>query len=155
MKEIKNNISILPAVNNISLNEFLILYKDAFPNGHLSKYSFKQYMDLFPALFLIAKLETKPIAYIIGGLSNNNDGWILSIGVSQNYRGVGIGKILLLEIINRLKKYHSNKIFLTVSIENTTAINLFQNVGFYIGKNKTNYYEDGILKYLGVYKSQE
>ena len=152
MKAIKNNFSILPAIDNISLNDFLILYREAFPDGHLSKYSFKQYMDLFPSLFLIAKFETNPAAYIIGGFSNNNEGWILSVGTSPIHRGKGIAKILLLEIVRKFKKQNINKILLTVSTNNTSAINLFQNVGFKIEANKIDYYEDGVLKYIGVYE---
>lgn len=67
---------------------------------------------------------------------------ILSFGVLPTYQRKGIGRQLLDELL----KHANYPIFLEVSIENKTAIHLYQSKGFEIMATRPNYYDKPDLK---------
>lgn len=52
------------------------------------------------------------------------------IGVLPTHRGKGLGRVLLLESINRIKPKNQQTVWLTVSTGNTPAYKLYSNLGF-------------------------
>jgi ribosomal protein S18 acetylase RimI-like enzyme len=139
-------------VSQSSLNPaaFFQLYAEAFENGQLTIYAFRQYKDLFPSLFLVAHHDKTPIGYIVGGVGEDRTGWILSIGVVQRFRKESVAATMLNELLQRFVKMNVMSVSLTVSENNQAAIQLFERSGFFIQGPPTDYYADGGTKLVGV-----
>ncbi|MGI5881342.1 MAG: ribosomal protein S18-alanine N-acetyltransferase [Syntrophomonadaceae bacterium] len=80
---------------------------------------------------------------------------INKIAVRPEFRGMGLGKLLLDDVLRRINSdLEVAVITLEVRVSNQTAINLYKEVGFEIDHRKTAYYSDGedayyMLKVLG------
>ncbi|BDU51353.1 GNAT family N-acetyltransferase [Haliovirga abyssi] len=60
----------------------------------------------------------------------NNEAYIFSLAILDEFKGKGYGNYLLKNTIEELKKYKINKLSLTVSEKNIIAINLYKKFGF-------------------------
>ncbi len=93
----------------------------------------KKYFDLSEPILedasYILFLEKNIIGFSI--IKAHNDETILnSIGIIPKYRNKGLTKLLLLYSLNRLKEKGVKKTLLDVTIENTSAYNLYSGIGF-------------------------
>lgn len=73
---------------------------------------------------------------------------ILTIAVSPNYQGQGFGKSLFESAKEKLPTFGINKIFLEVSVKNTSAQKFYISLGFTEFSTRKDYYapgEDAIL----------
>ncbi|MGG7213793.1 GNAT family N-acetyltransferase [Clostridium nigeriense] len=61
---------------------------------------------------------------------NRNMYTIVNFGIVTNYRGLGLSKILLSEIINKARGYGIKELYIRVDPDNTKAINLYKRIGF-------------------------
>lgn len=79
-----------------------------------------------------------------------NEIHLLGIGVSINYRKLEIGKELLTEVLRYFNESIYTKILLEVRESNTSAIKLYESMGFVRYGIRRNYYknEDGLLYFL-------
>lgn len=75
-----------------------------------------------------------PVAY--GHLDSENDVIWLGIAVIENYRGMGLGKLMLNLLLTDAKLKNINKIKLSVDNDNIPAIQLYQQIGFTITQKK-------------------
>lgn len=92
--------------------------------------------------YYIALVDGKRAGYIGSWLTMPN-AEILNLFVSEDYRGLGIGQMLMDEVILICEKYEIENITLEVRESNDTAISLYEKLGFYKGAVRKNYYEDG------------
>jgi len=77
-------------------------------------------------------------------------GSVLSFFVENDYRGKGIGKILLKKVISIAKNCEIEQLILTVVAKNTDAIHLYEGMGFTVmGLEKK------ALKYENVYYDEK
>ena len=67
---------------------------------------------------------------------------IISIGVRRDYRRIGIGKLLLLSLIEMAINNSNSIVTLEVRKSNLVAITLYQKLGFEIVGTRKNYYSD-------------
>lgn len=77
-----------------------------------------------------------------GHIDQEDDKDWLGIFISENYRGRGLGKIIMYDLISK-----SDIIYLSVDSDNDNAINLYKKMGFLECKKETKYY-------LMVYKNK-
>ncbi len=79
-------------------------------------------------------MEKRKLAGIVWAkrseLERERDNWEISIGVIKEQRGKGVGKTLLLKIIEEVKRRSPNKIFIDVFKQNKIAFALYKKVGF-------------------------
>ncbi|MGG7059772.1 GNAT family N-acetyltransferase [Clostridium tertium] len=61
---------------------------------------------------------------------NRNMYTIVNFGIVTKYRGLGLSKILLSEIINKARGYGIKELYIRVDPDNTKAINLYKRIGF-------------------------
>jgi len=59
-----------------------------------------------------------------------NEGSIFGLGILPEYRGLGLGRKLLLESIRQLSELNASSIMLQVESENSNALNLYKSCGF-------------------------
>jgi len=115
----------------------LTSFKDPYPAQIL--------LDIYNlgAGFLVAQQDNIIVGYIIFWIRFETEGHIISIAVDKNFRRQGIGSQLVETTLQIFKKYNVSNIQLEVRVENKSAREFYQDLGF-IEKNFTpQYYEDG------------
>ncbi|MCS7145126.1 MAG: ribosomal protein S18-alanine N-acetyltransferase [Nitrososphaerota archaeon] len=129
-------------------------------------YSYSFFYSLFksnPESFLVAEVDGKITGYVMSRVewgSSKMDtlrlrklGHIVSIAVLPEYRGRGIGRALMREVLNALRNvYGCDEVYLEVRVTNTQAINLYHSLGFKVTKVAKSYYVDGEDAYVMAIK---
>lgn len=116
-------------------------FERPYPSSYLETLAY-----LSPETFLVVSLNDCIVGYSTSVL-RGSEGHVISIAVHPNYRGIGIGKRLLIENIKRLKDLGAKRVILEVKIDNFQALKLYQKLGFKIVKTLKNYYWDGADAY--------
>ena len=125
---------------------------------HYSDYFFESILRELPEAFIIAELNAKIAGYIMCkiefGFSNFRKlgfvkkGHVVSVAVLEEHRGKGVGKALMLEGINGVLQKKADEIYLEVRVSNTSAIKMYQKLGFDTKSRLRSYYRDGEDAYL-------
>lgn len=105
---------------------------------------FRQALDLWPELLLVAKNDQgKVIGYGLAGMSSEQEqAWILSLAVADGHRGQGMGMGLLQRLIGTLEKAGRRHIRLTVHPDNP-ARHLYYAQGFEQVTAEVDYFGPG------------
>lgn len=118
-----------------------------------SEQSIESEMNRENSVFLIAFEGELPVGYV--GLSSVLDeGYMGNLAVIENYRRQGIGKALMLKLVEECESLDLAFITLEVRASNSPAIKLYEALGFTKAGCRKNYYkepiEDALLltKYL-------
>lgn len=82
-----------------------------------------------PDLFLVAEVNNEIVGTVIGAFDGRR-GMIYHLAVGQNFRGRGIGALLLTEVENRLQAKGCLKCLLHVLDDNTEAIEFYKHRGW-------------------------
>ena len=91
---------------------------------------------------LLAYKEDIPVGYISVS-SVIDEGEVLKIVVAKEYRKLGIGNALVMDILARLKNKGVETIFLEVRSNNIPAKKLYEKNGFIKISERQKYYSDG------------
>ncbi|EGV42510.1 GNAT family N-acetyltransferase [Bizionia argentinensis JUB59] len=136
------------------LETIIAIEQHVFNTDSYPAFVIRQLFDISRDYFLVAKENDKIFGYIIGGLSTNEQkGWILSLGVHQKGRGKGLGKKLTEGLIEVLKAKNPKEIALTVYSDNVSAIKIYKDLGFEGEEILDNYFldnEDRIVMALPI-----
>jgi len=106
--------------------------------------------EVRPDLSWVAEIEAEPGAlagFCIceineqeNGRSGNKEGWIAELGTVRGWRGIGLGRSLLLRGLRSLKEAGVDTALLGVDSESLTGANsLYESVGFTIKSHQTLY----------------
>ena len=106
-----------------------------------SKTTFRQALSEKHSHLLVAVLEETVVAYAHFILITG-DAHITNFAVDLAYRRRGIGKALLKETLDRIKKMGGELVFLEVRVSNLAAQNLYRQFGFQIHSIRKKYYSD-------------
>ncbi|MFS0691018.1 GNAT family N-acetyltransferase [Sporosarcina sp. 179-K 8C2 HS] len=104
----------------------------------LSEEQFKKRIESFGAdasTILMAEVDGSLVGYLMviaGAANRNNHSAYIVIGISEKYRGQGIGKSLFASLDNWAKENNLHRLELTVMTTNTAAIKLYEQSGFAI-----------------------
>lgn len=82
-----------------------------------------------PDLFLLAEINNEIIGTVIGAFDGRR-GMIYHLAVHQNFRGQGVGAMLLDEVEKRLQAKGCLKCLMHVLDDNTEAIQFYKNKGW-------------------------
>jgi mycothiol synthase len=74
--------------------------------------------------------------------SGPNDGWVAIVGVRREWRGRGLGQIVLTEGLRRLQQAGLVSAALHVDAENLPALNLYQRMGMEISRTRVHFAKD-------------
>lgn len=93
---------------------------------------FRQALDLWPELFLVAEEEPgEVVGYVLAAPAvREGEVCVLSAAVRQSRRGRGIAAGLLERLLDRLSTARFQTVWLTVHPDNASAIELYQRLGF-------------------------
>lgn len=93
------------------------------------------------ALYLVAKVEDKAVGYI-GTWKVLDEGHITNLAVHSDYRKLGIGGMLISELLSLCRKEGINSFTLEVRKSNEIARRLYEKFGFNERGIRKGYYED-------------
>jgi len=104
-----------------------------------------------PELCFIIEYEGEIVGFLLGGYAAvEKQTHILSIAISENYRGLGFGKKILLHFLERSSLLNFNSTKLEVNVDNESAIKLYEELGFEIKSRIRKYYQDNSDAFLMV-----
>jgi ribosomal-protein-alanine N-acetyltransferase len=108
--------------------------------GEKTLYNEIMYNDM--SRYFIALVNNKRAGYVGSWLTLPN-AEILNLFVSENYRGLGIGSLLMDEVIMICNQNEIENLSLEVRISNKYAIKLYEGLGFKQATVRKKYYENG------------
>ena len=82
-------------------------------------------------------------ALIVGYITCDKSGCIVSFAVSESHRHQGLGRQLLKYCLEEMKKLNYKRLILRVKVSNHIAHQLYLSQGFKDAELLSNYYEDG------------
>jgi len=126
----------------IDLDRVMEITKISFPQPWPRNEFEKYFEDSF-----VAEENGKVVGFIIGKILKGM-GIIKLVAVDPNYRGQGIGKMLVEFILNYFKERGIKGTLARVRIKNEVGINFFKNFDFEIIKTIKKYYPNGEDAYL-------
>lgn len=129
----KMTVDDIDNVLEVDRNSFTIPWsKDSF---------FRELVENKVALYLVAKIENVAVGYI-GVWKVIDEGHITNIAVHPEYRGIGIGKMLVSELLSLCEKEGIEAFTLEVRKSNIAAQNLYKKFHFAECGMRKGYYED-------------
>jgi len=130
------------------LSKILELEKNIFPQPWPERF-FEYIIDTASGLFIIAENEGKIIGYIIGCLREKRDtqgvmllGHVLNIAVVKDWRGKGIGTMMMDELESRFIILETTQSFLEVRVSNVIAQKFYAQRGYFTTGRIKDYYVD-------------
>ena len=120
-----------------SIKEILVSAFDDFWNYS----TLKEELSNANSYYLVAKLDNEILGFA-GIKYVLNDADIMNIVVKKSKRKLGIGSLLLKNIIELCKKLNVSTLFLEVNEKNLPAISLYKKFGFEEVGFRKNYYKE-------------
>ncbi|MFQ6108140.1 MAG: ribosomal protein S18-alanine N-acetyltransferase [Candidatus Aminicenantales bacterium] len=90
---------------------------------------------------IVHSIEKKIIGYVIYW-ELEKEVQISNIAIHPDYRRMGIGEVVLRQIVSQLKEEKTRFVFLEVRPSNTAALNLYRKLEFRIVGIRPNYYSN-------------
>ena len=118
--------------------------------GEQTLYKEIMYNDM--SLYFIAMVDQKRVGYVGSWLTIPN-AEILNLFVTKEYRGLGIGTKLMMEVINVCVNKRIELLTLEVNVNNKYAIKMYEDLNFYVSHTRKRYYdnkEDALLMILDI-----
>ena len=109
--------------------------------GTFKEQDFLNYLDSNIYCFFVAKIDGKCVGYI-GYMLIAGEADIINIGILHEYRGNGIGNMLMDAMIDDLTKNNATCVHLEVRKSNSVAISLYEKYGFIATGVSKNHYRE-------------
>jgi len=137
-------------VRKMDLSDIAYVYKEELKIfgkslGEKTLYNEVLYNDM--SRYYIALVDGKRAGYVGSWLTLPN-AEILNLFVSDKYRGLGIGKLLMFDVLKVCKEEKIELLTLEVRVSNIYAIKMYQDLGFEVSHVRKNYYGDNEDAYL-------
>lgn len=118
-------------VTEADLNELLRVDREVFPDDPYPYFVLRQHLDVHGDRILVLDDGECLHGYVL--FVTTSDGyvcWVLSLAVSADQRGRGLGKRLMLEVLRQVRRERVHEVRLTVEPTNAAAIMLYRSLGF-------------------------
>lgn len=149
-------------VNNPSFTPLTVqrsaAYFELHKQGQYSPWSLNIFQDCLTKPYFSYSLDEggRPLGYYIA-MQVLDEVTLMDIVVCEEQQGKGLGKMLLQHLVDHCNQHGIQQIWLEVRQSNTAAINLYDNAGFVLVEQRTDYYpsakgkEDALIMccYLG------
>jgi ribosomal protein S18 acetylase RimI-like enzyme len=118
-------------VTEADLPELVRVDREAFPEEPYPYFTLRQLYDVHGDRLLVLDDGERLHGYVLfPTTSDGRRGWIMSLGVTRDQRGRGLGRRLMLEVLRRLRTEGVREVGLTVEPTNAAAIMLYRSIGF-------------------------
>src|SRR5438876_716461 len=108
-----------------------------------SRRQLRGFLSLPTAQGLIVESRGRLDGFAIGYLSRDGAGHVVTLDVHPRERRRGVGKILLEELLSRLRRGGARRAILEVAEENLGAIAFYETLGFRRRRRLPDYYAPG------------
>ncbi|MCP1339339.1 GNAT family N-acetyltransferase [Idiomarina sp. M1R2S28] len=126
------------------LEQLVSLERATFNYSCISRRSFKRVIESNHNYCWVARSGNDLAGYAIAFTRRNSKVWRLySIAVAQSFRGLGVGNLLMNEVLNSAKSSGAVAMSLEVKSDNKAAIHWYQSCGFETIDILPEYYDDG------------
>ena len=88
-------------------------------------------------------LVTEPVRGFVLGQRSADEGEILTLAVEQEFRGQGLGRVLVGALLDQLRTAGVRHVSLELRGSNTAALGLYTALGFAAAGVRRRYYRDG------------
>ncbi|OCH21700.1 GNAT family N-acetyltransferase [Aliivibrio logei] len=121
---------------------------EAFGSHGYPSFFIRQAFDCWSNGLLVARKNDDVVGYLLQVPSSSTvgDAWVLSLAVSKQAQGSGLGKKLLETAIKNAKGYQ--RLLLTVCPKNQSAYALYQSYGFYLLNEEQDYFDEGEHRFV-------
>lgn len=112
----------------------------------------------FPEAFLVAEENGEIVGYVMCRIETGllgfgfrgmiKKGHVVSIAVLPSHQRKGIGRALMMKVMENMRLYNAKLCFLEVRASNTAAVNLYKNLGFKVTRVIRGYYVDREAAYV-------
>lgn len=142
-------------VTEADLPELVRVDREAFPEEPYPYFVLRQLYDLHGDRLLVLDDGERLHGYVLFPVSSDgHQGWIMSLGVTRDQRGRGLGRWLMMEVLRRLRAEGVRQVRLTVEPANAAAIMLYRSIGFSSDEGVCKEYfgpgEDRLVMTLGL-----
>ncbi|PYE33837.1 ribosomal-protein-alanine acetyltransferase [Idiomarina fontislapidosi] len=139
-----SNLSIQPCQRD-DINALVELENQVFDYSRISRRNFNRLLRSPAAQMLLAKDHTQQLAGYVVILTRRNSRYarIYSIAVAPAFRGQGVAKRLVKDVIETQRQQGRHGLSLEVKLDNKHAIQLYQSFGFETIDVLAGYYDDG------------
>ena len=128
-----------------------LLDQEIFKGDSYSYTVMRQFYDLYSRHFLVVDDGTDVQGYVLVGTALDGRSCVLGLGVTQDRRGHGLGRRLMLRVLDLLRADGVHTVRLSVAPDNDTAIDLYKSLDFSTeGELQKNYFGPGGDRYLMV-----
>ncbi|EKP0309040.1 GNAT family N-acetyltransferase [Aeromonas veronii] len=104
---------------------------------------FRQAMDLWPELLLVAEYEGHLVGYVLGGFGQErSQGWVLSLAVLPEARGFGLAERMMRQMEANQQALQIREFKLTVDPANP-AQRLYYRLGYQLVEEVKDYFGAG------------
>ena len=127
--------AILNVVKEVASEENLILLDKGEYDVRLEKYHILSAKSSGRTLILVAEVDGKVVGVgelKIGEFKKNSHTAELGLAVIKEFRGLGVGKALMEEMLSYAQKREVEKVWLSVFSTNNAAITLYRKFGFVV-----------------------
>jgi len=130
------------------LNQVVIVEKQSFPPDEVyPPLVFTTMLKLNPELFIVIDCGGVVKGYAMG-FANSSQCHLMSIAVSPDIRGLGLGRMLLRSFEDRCRERRLTEVVLEVRVDNSVALNLYRSEGYRVEGLLLNYYPNGSNAYM-------
>lgn len=134
---------VLRAARHADMHAIGRLEADIFGEDVYPPFFFRQAMDLWPDLLVVAEQEGRLLGYALGGIGQDrSQGWLLSLAVLPEARGLGLAERMLLRLEQGLTAQGTVRVRLTVDPANP-AQRLYLRLGFALLAEEPDYFGAG------------
>ncbi|WP_299335020.1 N-acetyltransferase [uncultured Psychroserpens sp.] len=137
-------------VEKEDLTQIFQLEEEAFKPSHYPLFVLRQFYDILSDLFFVAVNEHNQIkGYCFGGIDHNSKtGWVFALAVTKPEQKRKIGQRITIKLLEALKNRDINTIQLTTTPDNSSAINLYEKLGFEKVTETADYYFDNVPRII-------
>ncbi|KUO22269.1 GNAT family N-acetyltransferase [Streptomyces dysideae] len=119
------------AAEESDLPELVRVDREVFPEEPYPYFVLRQFFDLHADRLLVLDDGDTLHGYVLFvTTSDHYTSWVMSLAVSPDQRGRGLGRRLMLEVLRRLRAEGVREVRLTVEPTNAAAIMLYRSLGF-------------------------
>lgn len=116
----------------------------SFSYDQLTKKQFTKFISDEKNLILVLEIDKKIAGYsLVFFRKNSKKTRMYSLCIHPDFKGMGLGKKLMIEVFERLKRKKVESVKLEVKTNNIVGINLYESLGFQLEERIKGFYSDG------------
>jgi len=141
MSKMSTDIVVCP-MTDPDLEEVLAIESDSFPHPW-SKTHFRDELSAPHSFPLVAMNQDGMVVGYICPMLLLDEGHILNVAIRRDFRGHGIGKLLVKRVLGDCRERDASFVSLEVRPSNSEALALYKGLGFVETGLRKRYYENG------------